>query len=200
MSSVRKRSDGRLFFDFYYEGARCRELTNLTDSPENRRRMERVLAVIDAEISRGTFDYARTFPASRRAALFPHPRLPVQQVAAGARPATWAPQANLPAFAEFAGTWKSEKQVEWRVSYRLCIDSILETHLLPAFGTCRLDAIERGQVLQFRGLLASGCQETGGKHGRRKPLVSRTVTSAMGIKEATGRDEAQSYEIPREAP
>lgn len=67
MSNVRARKDGRLFFDFYYRGVRCRELTSLPDTPDNRRKMERALRVIDVEIANGTFDYARTFPGGRRA-------------------------------------------------------------------------------------------------------------------------------------
>ncbi|EQD58801.1 hypothetical protein B1A_10650, partial [mine drainage metagenome] len=67
MASVRARSDGRLFFDFRFRGSRCRELTALGDTPANRRKMEKALARIEADIAAGTFDYGTTFPGSKRA-------------------------------------------------------------------------------------------------------------------------------------
>lgn len=65
MPSVRARKDnGLLFFDFRFNGERCREQTLLPDTPANRKKMERVLATIQAQLSAGTFDYAATFPHS----------------------------------------------------------------------------------------------------------------------------------------
>lgn len=198
MSSVRARKDGRLFFDFYYEGVRCRELSNLKDSPDNRRRMERVLAVINAEIAQGTFDYARTFPRSNGTRRFANTESIGQQVAGmtmGSPEIDRKQRMDLPTFAEFAGTWKLEKQVEWRVSYRQCIDSILEAHIFPAFGSCSLDGITRAQVLQFRSLLVSGCQGAKGGHGVRKPLASRTVNRVIGILSMIMEEACLRYEV-----
>ncbi len=65
MGSVRVRKDtGALFFDFIYRDTRCRELTTLKDTPENRRAMEKVNKKIDAEILLGQFNYADYFPSS----------------------------------------------------------------------------------------------------------------------------------------
>src|SRR5207248_5947675 len=70
MGSVRARKDnGLLFFDFRYQGRRCREQTLLTDTPANRKRMEKVLARIEAEFEAGTFDYAATFPKSKHTSV-----------------------------------------------------------------------------------------------------------------------------------
>jgi integrase len=68
MGSVRRLS-GRdtLFMDFRYLGKRCREYTALEDTPANRKRLEKALARIEADMEAGTFDYAATFPTSRNA-------------------------------------------------------------------------------------------------------------------------------------
>ena len=66
MASIRARKEnGLLFFDFRFRGQRCREQTMLPDTPANRKRLEKVLSKIEAEITAGTFDYASTFPGSR---------------------------------------------------------------------------------------------------------------------------------------
>ena len=55
-----------LSLDFILQGIRCREQTALTDTPENRKRLEKLLAKILAEIDAGTFEYGRYFPNSKR--------------------------------------------------------------------------------------------------------------------------------------
>ena len=66
MPSIRSRADnGLLFFDFRFQGDRCREQTLLSDTPANRKKLEKVLARIDAEIAAGTFAYANYFPNSK---------------------------------------------------------------------------------------------------------------------------------------
>jgi len=49
---------------------RCREYAALPDTPANRRQMEKLLERIEAEIEAGTFEYARTFPGSKKARQF----------------------------------------------------------------------------------------------------------------------------------
>ena len=70
MGSIRARKEtGQLFFDFRYRGQRCREQTLLDDTPANRKRLEKALAKIEADIAAGSFDYAATFPTSRNAGV-----------------------------------------------------------------------------------------------------------------------------------
>ena len=69
MASIRARADsGKLFFDFRFQGVRCREQTLLDDTPANRRRLEKVLQRIELEIHQGVFDYSAFFPGSKLAA------------------------------------------------------------------------------------------------------------------------------------
>jgi integrase len=180
MSSVRARKDGRLFFDFRFGGERCRELSQLHDTPANRRKMERVLAAIDDDIAAGTFSYERVFPGSKRALRFAKPARPnapsiiVPNVDIG--------PSDLPLFADFVQIWKQEKQIEWRVSYRGAVESIVDTHLLPRFGHLRPDDIQRPDVLQFRSALAN---QRNGKssvdHHNGKPLAPATINRIVGM-------------------
>lgn len=185
MASIRNRDDGRLFFDFRFRGLRCRELSNLDETPANRRKMEKVLAKIESEIDLGTFDYGRYFPGSKMAARFasPKPTTPGEPL--------WMPQAPqpaaamvqaLPLFADFSDLWKLDKQVEWRVSYREAVESILATHLNPAFGDKPISAIDRAAVLAFRSRLADkrlGVDAAKGLDGR--PMAPATINRIIGI-------------------
>jgi integrase len=56
--------------DFRLNGIRCREQTALTDTPANRKKVQKVLERIEAEIATGTFDYPRFFPGSKNAEKF----------------------------------------------------------------------------------------------------------------------------------
>lgn len=56
MGSIRKHSQtGALFFDFRYQGFRCREYTALPDSATNRKKMQKMVDAIDESIAVGTF-------------------------------------------------------------------------------------------------------------------------------------------------
>ena len=124
MASIRARTEtGLLFFDFRFNGLRCREQTLLQDTSVNRKRLEKALAKIEADMAAGTFDYAVTFPGSRNApAKAPEPApasppgapvLPVSTAAAAASAAA----SSTPSFKDFTATWLSEHQIEWRRSH-----------------------------------------------------------------------------------
>lgn len=152
MGSVRTRKDnGLLFFDFRYEGARCREQTLLPDTAPNRKRMERALQKIEAEIASGSFDYAATFPGSKRtvrpvAAATPM-TVPVAISSGGG--ANSEPPAS-PTFCEFTAAWLSEHQIEWRRSHIKVLNSTIDGHLLPEFGSMPVASITKADILAFR--------------------------------------------------
>ena len=116
MASVSARN-GRLYFDFRYQGVRCREYTALEDTRANRKRMQSLLDKVLAEITLGTFDYAEQFPGSPRARQFSRDAL----LSSG----------STPLLREFATRWTEHKTIEWRQSYRESVANILETHVLP---------------------------------------------------------------------
>ena len=50
MASIRARH-GVLVVDFRYHNIRCREKTNLTDTPANRKKLEKIIEKMEAEIT-----------------------------------------------------------------------------------------------------------------------------------------------------
>lgn len=67
---VAPASDSSIEITFQYQGRRCRERIPLKPTPANLRRAEQHRAAILHAISLGVFDYAATFPTSRRAKEF----------------------------------------------------------------------------------------------------------------------------------
>ncbi|MEI7841478.1 MAG: DUF3596 domain-containing protein [Gallionellaceae bacterium] len=71
MASIQARKrDNSLIIDFYYKATRCREQTALEDNAANRKKVQKVLDRIEAEIAAGTFEYKKFFPGSKQAAKF----------------------------------------------------------------------------------------------------------------------------------
>ena len=178
MSKVRTHVNGKLFFDFRYQGVRCREYTALPDTPGNRRRMQRALDRIEAEITLGTFDYAKTFPGSKRAEQFA--RLKPEAPAEATRPtgdlATPSEPSgpNAPLFQEFIDEWMGEKEVEWKRSYQKKQVDIVNLYLRPEFGKRRVSDITRADLLKYRAHLAKD------SHGR-KALSGSRVNQIMNL-------------------
>lgn len=172
MGKVRTRPEtGRLYFDFHLQGVRYREHSALPDTPANRRRMEKALERIEAEIAAGTFDYAKTFPGSKRAANVA-PRPPV-----GLPPPPMIVRSNLPRFDAFAEQWFAERGIEWRHSHKLAVESIFKVHLMPTFATLQLDEIDRALVMDFRRKLMDPTEK---KLRRRGILAPATVNRIIG--------------------
>lgn len=68
MASIRTRRGSKfLIVDFVFMGQRCRETTNLLDTPANRKKLEKIIQKMEAEITLGIFDYKAYFPKSQRA-------------------------------------------------------------------------------------------------------------------------------------
>lgn len=166
MSHIRVRPEtGLLYFDFQYLKVRCREQSNLRDTPENRKLMERVMAGIAAEIKKGSFRYRSAFPSSRN--LEKIEVLEAQQFQA-APPLVSIPMANQPArqavenissaghptFAEFAEKFIVENESLWKRSNIRTKRDILEKWLIPQFGKRVISSITKQDLLEFRSVLA----------------------------------------------
>lgn len=157
MGSIRARKDnGKLFIDFRIVGERYREQTALDDTRENRKRLQKLLSRIEADIAAGTFDYGRYFPDG--------PKAPRSKVAAtvastltpttgqGASPS--APNVPTPKLQDFSETWFNQMSIEWRESYKGTVRQIIDAHLLPRFGNVAVSDIRRDDILNFRSDLA----------------------------------------------
>jgi len=167
MGSVRTLGGrGTLFLDFRFMGNRCREYTALPDTPANRKRLEKVLSKIEAEITAGTFDYASTFPGSRNIPAresAPAPAAPPGTPALATSALAAAATSPTPSFKDFTSTWMSERQIEWRRSHLKVLKCTLDGHLLPHFGDRPVGTITKADILAFRTKLADLPGRTGPK-------------------------------------
>jgi integrase len=180
MGSIRARSEtGLLFFDFRYRGRRCREQTTLADTPANRKRLEKALAKIEADMAVGKFDYQATFPGSPNATGSSVTSSPMgvapQPGVAPATAATEAAASATPLFVDFVATWLAEHRIEWRRSHMKVLDSTLDGHLLPEFGARPVASITKADVLAFRAKLADKPGRTGAK------LSNKRINNILGV-------------------
>lgn len=187
MGSVRaRRESGLLFLDFRYQGQRCREQTMLTDTPGNRKRLEKALQGIEQEIAAGTFDYEQRFPGSKRA---------VRPVAAAAARATGSPAAPevapsapaSPAFRTFADDWLTNHTVEWRRSHVRVLRSTIDGHLVPHFGDKPVGDIGKADILAYRNKLA----EAPGRSG--KGLSAKRINGILAPLKQMLAEAAEMY-------
>jgi integrase len=149
MGSIRIRND-LLFFDFRYQGERCREQTLLEDTPANRKKLQVFMDKIDVAINRGDFQYADFFPGSKILE-----RLKAQPAPGQAQiPAVGYPSVETPIIEEFAEEWLEENLVRWKRSYQETIRGSLDKHLLPYFGEMAVSHITKSDILKFRSSLA----------------------------------------------
>ncbi len=176
MGSVRARGGkggpGYLFLDFRYQGVRCREQTLLEDTPQNRKRLERLLRKIEREIAAGTFQYAKYFPNSPRARKFvPQPS---------------KSYTGTPLFRDFAEIWMMENAPNWKASVVNLYRYTLDRELLPRFGHYEVGAITKADILAFRAELT----RTPGKGGKpRSPSRINNIMKPLRsiMTEAAGR-------------
>jgi len=199
MSKIRARKEtGTLYLDFFYRGHRCREQTALSDTPANRKKLEKLLERIEVDIKFGTFDYAKFFPGSRMAtklamqtATPPVPAVSTQVVIA-ARPAPSAANDErqpAPTFKVFAKTWVAENEISWRRSHRRNLDNILEKRLIPCFGEKAVDEITKSDILTFRSSL-------GKVRGRKAETLSgKRINTIMGPLRQILNEAADRFEF-----
>lgn len=166
--SVRKET-GKLYFDFRYMGQRCREQTLLENAPENLRKMQTMMKRIEAEITLGSFEYARYFPSSPNVKRF-------QQACSENLHDTSVRNGHddTPTVNEFTKEWLEENQIRWKRSYRYMIKSTLDGHLLPAFGNKKVSSITKGDILKFRSSLAK--VSNGNKEGLSPDRINHIMT------------------------
>ena len=184
MASIRKRYD-KLVVDFRFLNKRCRETTNLIDTPENRKKLEKIIQKMEAEITLGLFDYLKYFPKSEKG---------IELMALKERVQSF--QSDTPVFKDFAETWFEEKQIEWRASYIGKIKDILDKYLVPHFGKRSVIAITRADVLAFRTSLGKVTYGTANKHLSAARINSIMTTLRMILQEAAKR---YKFENPYQA-
>lgn len=142
MGSVRTRKNA-LFFDFRFLGERCREQTTLPDTKANRKKLETILARIEAEIILGTFDYAKYFPNS-----------PMVKKIAEIEAKQQSGYTKTPLFKAFAQEWYSEMEPTWRTSTAETYQRYIDKLLIPHFGEMEVSQITKAHILKYRSNVA----------------------------------------------
>lgn len=152
-------------FDFRYQGNRCREQTTLPDNADNRRKMEKVLQHIEAEITLGTFDYARYFPNSPMAKQLREKNALIAK----------APEVSeSPLFEKFVEEWYEENSIRWKHSYRETLKVTFRRYLFPVFGEKMVSRITKAEILKFRSSLAK--VQNGKKIGLSPDRINHIMT------------------------
>lgn len=172
MASVNTRGS-YLFFDFRYRGVRCREYTRLKDTAANRKKAERMLAKIKAEIELDQFVYRSYFPGSKLADRFDHQ----------------APVVSSQLFRQFAEEWFRHAKVDYRESHRRTVRAHIDNHLVPFFGDRIVPGIRKADVLAFRSHLAA---QPGRGAERMSPSAINHILSSLNQIMA---DAAEQYEF-----
>lgn len=162
MASIQVRQASKcLIIDFYFKGTRCREQTALQDTAANRKRVQKVLDRIEAEIQAGTFEYQHFFPNSKNAQKFtalPDSPVPAsndeEDIASASVSMDLGGVPGTPLLRDFAQIWYQEKEVEWRRSHKKTVRYDIDNQLLPKFGDREVGRITKADVLAYRAELA----------------------------------------------
>ncbi len=178
MASIRSRK-GMLFFDFRHQNQRCREQTMLDDTPSNRKKLQRVLDRILAEITLGSFEYGKYFPNSHKAQMF--------SLGAQGKP----PQGDTPLFKAFSETWIAEMEAQWRSTHKEGVQLTLDKYILPAFEDKEVSHITKADILKFRSSLCKVTKLNGNKLSATR--INHIITPLrMILNEAANRYEFTS--------
>ncbi|PUB72785.1 MAG: hypothetical protein DBP01_19725 [gamma proteobacterium symbiont of Ctena orbiculata] len=194
MGSVRTvKKSKKLFFDFRYNGNRCREYTNLDDTKTNRERLERVLRKIEKEIENEIFDYSNYFPNSKNlkrvASVISNNYESTHQSTRVNVDSDSEHDSDLPTFEAFSDIWVSENEVGWRRSHRKTQMDIINGHLLPVFGQKEVSRITKAEILAFRASLA----KVPGRKG--KSLSPKRINAIMAPLRQILNEAADRYEF-----
>lgn len=177
MASINARKDtGKLYFDFRYRNVRCREQTDLKDTPANRKRMNAVLERIQASILLGNFNYREMFPNSSM----------LKKIDATEQ-ATLNIEDQVPIFEDFAELWFNESKVQWRKTHLSSVFQIINQRIKPFFNGIRVDQIKKQQILAFRSSVCDVRKKNG------QSLSPSTVNRHMKILRAILLEAADRY-------
>jgi integrase len=119
---VRAASASSIEITFQYQGVRCRERVALKPTPANLKRAEQHKAAIEHSIAVGKFDYAATFPKSKRALSFK----------------TSEDRQNL---GVYLNEWIERKSTQLKSSTSHHYKDIIRGQLIPMFGNLSLNEI-----------------------------------------------------------
>ena len=135
---VRAASSSTIEIDFYYAGKRCRERLKLKPSPANLKRAWQHRAAVMAAIDAGNFDYAVTFPNSKRAAQL-----------------TLRPGLTR-TIAVYLETWLQTKRPTIKASTYEGYSRAIFGLIIPAIGELSLSELRRAHIREMAAGMAAG--------------------------------------------
>ncbi|WP_435276282.1 tyrosine-type recombinase/integrase [Psychrobium sp. nBUS_13] len=181
MAKLTSRKDsGKLYFDFTYQGKRYREQANLTDTKLNRRRLQKKLDTINAELVTNQFNYLTHFPDSRAAIKIATIEQEKIDVVAN----------SIPVFETFLDAWFEENALKWRPSHLKNMLSMKNKYFLPAFSGMKIDSISRADLLKFRTSLA----KVPGR-GERSTISNNRINKIMDPLRRIFEEAAERYDF-----
>jgi integrase len=188
---VRQRT-GTLIIDFYFRSIRYREQTALTDTAVNRKKIQKVLDRLEAEIAAGTFEYGRHFPGSNNAKKFNGALNTVETLAPiGSNSCgefSTSGIAGTPLLRDFSALWFSEKEVEWRLSHKKTLRSDIDSRIIPRFGGYEVGRITKSDVLAYRAELAKVPAR-----GKESMLSNRRINKIINLLRQIINEAADRY-------
>lgn len=191
MGKVRQRKEtGKLYLDFFYQGLRLREQTALKDTPTNRKKVEQLLAKVEAKILLDDLDYAEFFPGSKNLQKLRTENVYKGQAVQAHKIEGTQPQVDTPLFGDFATQWFEESKIQWRASHVRNVRSILDSSLKPAFGKKHIGEISKADILAFRAKLAK-------RRGRGATgvVAPKTINSHMTILRMVLDEAAERFDF-----
>ena len=191
MGKVRQRKEtGKLYLDFFYQGLRLREQTALKDTPTNRKKVEQLLAKVEAKILLDDLDYAEFFPGSKNLQRLGLNNPAKNQTLQPAQIENTQPAVETPLFNDFSDQWFDESKIQWRASHVRNVSSILDSSLKPAFGKKPIGDITKADIMAFRTKLAK--RKGRGTTGL---VSSKTINSHMSILRMVLDEAAERFDF-----
>ncbi|MGP9767240.1 tyrosine-type recombinase/integrase [Halomonas sp. AOP13-D3-9] len=191
MGKVRQRKEtGKLYLDFFYQGLRLREQTALKDTPTNRKKVEQLLAKVEAKILLDDLDYAEFFPGSKNLHKLGLNNAAKNQSLQPAQIENTQPTVETPLFNVFSDQWFDESKIQWRASHVRNVSSILDSSLKPAFGKKHIGDITKADILAFRTKLA---KRKG--RGATRLVSHKTINSHMSILRMVLDEAAERFDF-----
>jgi integrase len=123
---------GRLYYDFYFKGVRCTETSGLEATKENRKKAEKYMKLIAAEIDNQVFQYEHHFPHGAKITTFT------------------TRQEDLP-FNRYFADWMAGKVL--KESTRRNWESAFWKHLYPYFKDRPMSTISRAEIRRFQKIM-----------------------------------------------
>jgi integrase len=134
---VRAASESSIEIDFYYNGVRCKERRKLKPTPANLRRASIHRGAVLSAIEAGTFDYASTYPTSKKHHKF---RTIEQNLLLG----------------DYLSLWFSKNRAAYKASTYDDHELTIQNQIIPALGDIPLTDLHRVHVREWADTLTCG--------------------------------------------